>query len=120
MATAIQAVPPDELRTWQDTALAAKTSYHDTHPSLADRLHAMGAPAEFAPPLAGNSAEALLGAERARLERAFDAQWRERVADSWRQVHEKHQRLIGRAAQSQLQTGTGAQPASGAVQLQDH
>jgi Zn-dependent protease with chaperone function len=118
MATAIQAVPADELRTWQDTALAARTSYHDTHPSLADRLHAMGAPAEFAPPLAGNSAEVLLGAERARLERAFDAQWRERVAESWRQVHEKHQRLIGRAAQ--LQPGAGAQRVSGPIQLQDH
>ena len=117
MATAIQGVPADELRTWQDTALAAKTSYHDTHPSLADRLQAMRARAEFAPPLTDNGAERLLGGERARLERAFDAQWRERVADSWRQVHEKHQRLIGRAAQ--LQTGTGAQPASGAVQLQD-
>jgi len=94
MATAIQAVPAEELRTWQDAALAAKTSYHDTHPSLADRLQAMGARAEFAPPLAENSAEALLGAERARLERAFDAQWRERVAESWKQVHEKHQRLL--------------------------
>jgi Zn-dependent protease with chaperone function len=118
MATAIQAVPADELRTWQDTALAATTSYQDTHPSLTDRLQAMGAQAEFAPPLAGNSAEALLGAERARLERAFDAQWRERVAESWRQVHEKHQRLIGRAAQ--LQPGTGAQPVSVPIQLQDH
>src|SRR6266850_1969824 len=92
MATAIQAVPADELRTWQDAALAAKTSCHDTHPSLTDRLQAMGARAEFAPPLEGNSAERLLGAERTRLERVFDAQWRERVADSWRQVHEKHQR----------------------------
>jgi Zn-dependent protease with chaperone function len=118
IATAIQAVPPDELRIWQDAALAARTSYHDTHPSLTDRLQAMGAQAEFAPPLAGNSAEALLGAERPRLERAFDAQWRERVAESWRQVHEKHQRLIGRAAQ--LQPGTGAQPASVPIQLQDH
>jgi Zn-dependent protease with chaperone function len=94
MATAIQAVPAEELRTWQDAALAAKTSYHDTHPSLADRLRAMGAQAEFAPPLADNSAEVLLGVERARLERAFDAQWRERVAESWKQVHEKHQRLM--------------------------
>jgi Zn-dependent protease with chaperone function len=118
MATAIQAVPADELRTWQDAALAAKTSYHDTHPSLTDRLQAMGAQAEFAPPLAGNSAEALLGAERPRLEQAFDAQWRERVAESWRQVHEKHQRLIGRAAQ--LQPGTGAQPLSVPIQLRDH
>lgn len=119
MAAAIQAVPPEELRTWQDAALAAKTSYHDTHPSLRDRLQAMGAQAEFAPPLAGNSAEALLGAERARLERAFDARWRERVAESWRQVHEKHQRLIGRAAQLQAGAG-GAPPVSGPIQLQDH
>jgi Zn-dependent protease with chaperone function len=99
MANAMQDVPDDELRTWQDTALAARTSYHDTHPSLADRLQAMGARAEFAPPLAGSGAERLLGSERARLERAFDAQWRERVAESWKQVHEKHQRLIGQAAQ---------------------
>jgi hypothetical protein len=87
-AAAIQDVPAGELRTWQDAALAAQTSYDDTHPSLTDRLQAMGAQAEFAPPQAGNSAEVLLGAERARLERAFDAQWRERVAESWKQVHE--------------------------------
>jgi len=95
IATAIQDVPADELRTWQDTALAAKTSYDDTHPSLLDRLKAMGAQAEFAPPLAGNSAERLLGAERARVESAFDTQWRARVAESWKQVHEntRSQRL---------------------------
>jgi Zn-dependent protease with chaperone function len=118
IATAIQAVPADELRTWQDAALAAKTSYHDTHPSLTDRLRAMGARAEFAPPLEGNSAERLLGAERTRLERVFDAQWRERVADSWRQVHEKHQRLIERAAHSQV--ASAAHPGSGPIQVQDH
>jgi Zn-dependent protease with chaperone function len=88
IATAIQDVPARELRNWQETALASRTSYEDTHPSLADRLQAMGAVAEFAPPQAGDSAERLLGAERARLESAFDAQWRERVAESWTQVHE--------------------------------
>jgi Zn-dependent protease with chaperone function len=99
IATAIQDVPADELQKWQDSALAAKTSYADTHPSLLDRLRAMGVRAEFAPPLAGDSAECLLGAERARLERAFDAQWRERVAESWKQVHEKYQRLMEQTAQ---------------------
>jgi Zn-dependent protease with chaperone function len=88
MATAIRAVPAAELRTWQEAALVTKTSYDDTHPALADRLQAMGAEAEFAPPLEENSAERLLGAERSRLEAVFDAQWRERVAESWRQVHE--------------------------------
>src|SRR5882757_2636575 len=88
MATAIQDVPAQELQSWQQTALASRTSYNDTHPSLADRLKAMGAEAEFAPPLAGDSAERLLGTQRTRLENAFDAQWRERVAESWKQVHE--------------------------------
>jgi Zn-dependent protease with chaperone function len=109
IATAIHDVPADELRSWQDTALSTKTSYDDTHPSLADRLHAMGAPAEFAPPLAGDSAERLLGAERARLESVFDAQWRERVAESWKQVHEntranrlRMSELRSQAAQAEL------------------
>lgn len=88
MATAIQDVPAEELRSWLETALATKTSRDDTHPSLADRLMAMGAEAEFAPPSAGNSADRLLGAECARLESVLDAQWRERVAESWRRVHE--------------------------------
>jgi Zn-dependent protease with chaperone function len=88
MATAIRDVPAAELRTWQEAALTTKTSYDDTHPALADRLQAMGVEAEFAPPHEGNSAEHLLGTERSRLEGVFDAQWRERVAESWKQVHE--------------------------------
>ncbi len=88
IATAIRDVPADELRSWQEMALAAKTSYDDTHPSLPDRLHAMGAQAEFMPPAEGDSAEQLLGDVRARLEGVFDAQWRARVAESWKQVHE--------------------------------
>lgn len=88
MATAIHEVPAAERREWLDKVLAARTSYGDTHPSLTDRLEAMGAEAEFAPPNADNSADKLLGAELGRLEQAFDAQWRERVAPSWKQVHD--------------------------------
>jgi Zn-dependent protease with chaperone function len=106
IATAIKDVPAEELRSWQETALATTTSYDDTHPALADRLKAMDSQAEFAPPLAGDSAERLLGGERARLESVFDAQWRERVADSWKQVHENvrsnRQRLAELRAQGEL------------------
>jgi len=108
IATAIQDVPANELLSWQETALASRTSYDDTHPSLADRLRAMGAEPEFAPPLKGDSAEKLLGAERVRLESAFDEQWRERVAESWKQVHEntRTQRLRLTELRSQAaQTG---------------
>ncbi len=109
MATAICEVPAGELRQWQEKALAAKTSYGDTHPSLADRLKALGSEAEFAPPTAGNSAERLLGDELSRLEGAFDEQWRERVAASWKQVHENTRasrlritQLRSEAAQAEL------------------
>src|SRR5262249_20967549 len=99
LATAIRDVPAVELRGWQETALAARTSYEDTHPCLADRLRAIGAEAQFAPPSAGASAEQLLGGERARLERAFDAQWRQRVAETWKQVHENTRRNRTRLAE---------------------
>jgi hypothetical protein len=106
MAAALRDVPAEELRAWQETALTAKTSYDDTHPSLADRLKALGADPEFAPPLVGDSAEQLLGSERARLEGVFDARWRERVAASWKQVHENtqrnRQRLVELRSQAKL------------------
>jgi Zn-dependent protease with chaperone function len=106
VAHAIRDVPAEELRSWQETALSTKTSYDDTHPALADRLQAMGVEADFSPPLQGDSAEQLLGVERARLESVFDAQWRERVAESWKQVHENtrinRQRLAELRAAAQL------------------
>lgn len=117
IATAIHDVPADELRTWQDTALSAKTSYADTHPSLTDRLKAMGAQAEFAPPLAGNSAERLLGAERTRLESAFDAQWRARIAASWKQVHENTQTSRLRLAELRSQAAQAELDESKALEL---
>ncbi len=111
-----------ELQNWQETALASRTSYDDTHPSLADRLKAMGAAPEFAPPSKGDSAEKLLGAERARLESAFDEQWRERVAESWKQVHEntrtQRPRLSELRAQA-AQTGLDEQKALELADLEE-
>jgi len=119
MATAIQDVPPLELQSWQQTALASRTSYNDTHPSLADRLKAMGAEPEFAPPLSGDSAERLLGAARAGLESAFDAQWRERVADSWKQVHENTRTQRARLSELRSQAAQLGLDEAKALELAD-
>jgi Zn-dependent protease with chaperone function len=122
MATAIQDVPAHELLSWQQTALGTRTSYDDTHPSLADRLQAMGATAEFAPPQAGDSAERLLGTERARLESAFDAQWRERVAESWKQVHENtrtHRLRLSELRSKAARTGLDEQKALELADLEE-
>jgi len=119
MATAIQDVPAHELQTWQETALASRTSSDDTHPSLADRLKAMGAVPEFAPPLTGDSAEKLLGNQRARLESAFDEQWRERVAESWKQVHENTRTQRLRLSELRVQAAQSGLDESKALELAD-
>ncbi len=119
IATAISEVPAGELREWQNKALAARTSYGDTHPSLADRLQALGAEAEFAPPTAGNSAERLLGTELARLEGSFDEQWRERVAAAWKQVHENTRVNRARIAQLRSEAGAGELEEEKALELAD-
>ncbi len=119
IATAICEVPAGELRKWQHKALAARTSYGDTHPCLADRLKAMGAEAEFAPPSAGNSAERLLGSALSRFEAAFDEQWRERVAASWKQVHENTRANRLRFAQLQSAARYGELDERKALELAD-
>src|SRR5262249_30837635 len=119
IATAICEVPAGELRDWQQKALAARTSYGDTHPSLADRLQAMGVAAEFSPPAAGSSAERLLGHELSRLEEAFDEQWRERVAASWKQVHESTRASRQRIAQLRSEVCQGELDQSKAQELAD-
>jgi Zn-dependent protease with chaperone function len=87
---------------WLDAALRRTTSYADTHPCLADRLAAIGAPAEFSPPAPADSAEQLLGPLRTRWEQEFDESWRQHVAEPWKTVHERHQ--SGRARINELRT----------------
>jgi Zn-dependent protease with chaperone function len=103
MTTGLQGVTSEEVSGWQIAALAAKTTYADTHPSLSDRLRAVGADAEFVPPSSPEeSAVQLLGAERPRLEGLLDARWRTRVAESWKKAYEEAQK--GRARLGELRT----------------
>jgi len=90
-AHSVNEVPMADLKRWQDAALNQITSHLDTHPSLADRLKAIGAPAEFAPPTVGKGADRLLGSALEELGKAFDSQWRDRVSGSWQQYHEEIQ-----------------------------
>lgn len=58
---------------------------HDTHPSLARRLDAIGAAPVLAPP--GPAALALLGDAAERIERALDARWRDAMRAQWSGWH---------------------------------
>jgi Peptidase family M48 len=106
VAQDVSDVPRGELDRWREAALGETTSHIDTHPSLGDRLKAVGAPAEFAPPARGEGAEQLLGTVLPVLEQRFDSQWRARIADSWRKYHgqalEKRSRLAALQAENSL------------------
>lgn len=70
--------------------LAARPDVHDTHPSLAQRLQALGVTAGDAPPPERSAAELLLGDLLPALEADFSDDWRLRVEDGWRERHRAH------------------------------
>ena len=109
-ADAVAEVPKGDVERWQDAALKQIASHVDTHPSLGDRLKAIGAPAEFAPPHLGEAADRLLGPPLEKLERIFDSQWRDRVSSSWQQYHDQIQAKRTRLAA--LQSDRAAAPLS--------
>jgi Zn-dependent protease with chaperone function len=95
LARELQALPTGaEVADVVRTALAEETGTADTHPSLTDRLRALGLSpeqlAEGALGAAGRStsaASALLGAAEAALTRQVDEDWHEAVDASWREHH---------------------------------
>ena len=70
--------------------LTARADVHDTHPSLAQRLQALGVVAGDAAPPERSAAEALLGDLLPVLEADFSDDWRLRVEDGWRERHRAH------------------------------
>jgi Zn-dependent protease with chaperone function len=105
VAQTISEVPASDLERWRDAALNQITSHVDTHPSLGDRLKAIGAPAEFAPPSKGGGADELLGSALGRLEKTFDSRWRERILGSWQKQYEATQVRRTRLAALQAENG---------------
>lgn len=72
---------------WLPQFLAIKTTLDDTHPSLSDRLAALGQEPRIVPPVERSAADAWLGKQHARFARQFDEEWRDRVGDHWRTYH---------------------------------
>lgn len=80
-------------------ALARTPDFDDTHPTLSQRLAALGVQAEVAPPADGSAAAELLGDLLPELERRFSDEWRERVQQDWEQNFQQHARDRERLAQ---------------------
>ena len=72
--------------------LREKPGLEDTHPTLAQRLQALGqTPGDVAPPRR-TAADSLLGPLQDRLEEHFSHEWREGVEENWRERHGQHER----------------------------
>lgn len=96
-----RAVEPVTIGQWIEQAMQEQTGLSDTHPSLSDRLGALGEQPRFVPPEAGTSAEQLLGPSLARLTEQFDRNWAAATEEGWRRRHEEVQK--GREALAQLE-----------------
>ncbi|MCC6443966.1 MAG: M48 family metallopeptidase [Armatimonadetes bacterium] len=87
MAQALRAAPSDQVRQWMQKSLSEKTGSDDTHPSLSDRLAALGQPSRL-PALSSETAAArFLGASLERLEHQLSYEWGVGAAESWKERH---------------------------------
>jgi len=68
-------------------ALRLRAMGSDTHPSLAERIAALGETARRPAPPTMTAAERFLGAALPGLRAALDAEWREGIAERWAQLH---------------------------------
>ncbi len=78
-------------------AMAVCSDLDDTHPSLAQRLAALGQPAQSVAPPSLPASDSLLGVELAsRLEDTLSQRWQSLVQEDWRERHGEHGRAVER------------------------
>jgi Zn-dependent protease with chaperone function len=115
-----QPAPPADASRWMQQVALRLTDYLDTHPSLSDRLRAIGQSTETwhsagLPSVAQPSAAVVvLGEQRETIARDVDSLWQKQIEETWRA---RHVRAI--SLQHRLTTLEGAprEPESGPHQL---
>jgi Zn-dependent protease with chaperone function len=95
----LRRIPPDAAERALAGALARTTGIEDTHPSLSDRLAALGAQARVPACFQLTAAHVLLGAKRMQLMEEFDLAWRESLAQPWKERHAFMQAMKERLAE---------------------
>ena len=73
---------------WLEQSLNQRTGFEDTHPSLSDRLNAIGQPAKAVFAERGTAAARLLGARLNEITAAFDCKWQADVLEAWQKHHQ--------------------------------
>ena len=97
------------MHEWLQQALAAKTSFDDSHPSLTERLGALGEPPALSLPAPDAAADRLLGRALERITREFDHRWQQGVLPSWEERHREMQEGRERLAELDAKQATGAE-----------
>ena len=78
----------EELQSRIQQELAVATHYADTHPSLKDRVEALGAGVPLPGRTEVNAAEAWLGQNNAMVMAQFDQKWMDDYLSSWSERHQ--------------------------------
>ncbi|MDQ3132229.1 MAG: M48 family metalloprotease [Acidobacteriota bacterium] len=91
-------------------ALAVRSDYHDTHPSLNERLHSIGysaAPNNQTLPAVSTetAAQIYLGSLAEKLIETFDREWQTNVAPFWSQHHEYLGKVRERLTELETKSG---------------
>jgi len=94
-ASVAHAAPEDQAQRWLQRALRVEAAVHDTHPPLRERLRALqGDDAVLAASVPTNlegptAAQAWLGASADLVREKIQTEWRDRVANAWKERHEE-------------------------------
>jgi Zn-dependent protease with chaperone function len=88
-AAALTGISAADRKTWMAAALREVASVADTHPSLQERIHAMGGAPEVVVPAPGQASDLLLRPALPRLLTEFDLQWHKRLAQLREQQGQK-------------------------------
>jgi Zn-dependent protease with chaperone function len=102
-------IEPERVERVLERSLARRTDSGDSHPSLADRIAALGVEARPPEAVRESAAEALLGRAYPRLVDEMSRAWREAVESEWRARHRSFQQ-----AREGLEA-LGAKAAAGAL-----
>ena len=82
-----------------DELLGASAYSHDSHPSLADRLKALGADPPIPSPPDPSAAVSFLGPQMATIASRLDEAWEREHGQEWREQHNEVRRAVDRLAE---------------------
>lgn len=82
----------DKTQLWLNQSLSLKTNFEDTHPSLQDRLDAIGQPAKVAWVSNEAKSDRLLGSRLIEITQIFDQKWQSDVLESWQNHYQNIQK----------------------------